>query len=392
MNSRARPARPAPALHFGGATIGLAALALLAAAAPLAAAPTNQLTETPLLSASEAAHLRRGLAYLERGEYENANLEFEAVLRRDALPPTPHQRAEIYATAARAALAGRRFQASGYALIGFGNYAENSTIAGAAQTNDLFFSGRAGLRGNLLLSPSDTLNINLDYRFRAYDDGGRANDSDLRWDASLSHEAGDINVAAGVRGRASYRGNGQVRHDYGLFTEIRFLGDPDNQFLFGAELRRRDYPEGPLRDRSRNIVEFSGGWTRALFDGRASFGLVAGGGIETATQGRPDGDSLFVNVSPSLNVSFNDRWGGYAFVWWQNAAYSIEQIGSDAADKAAYLASRNDDLVEIGAGLTFEFGRGWSLNPELLWIRDFSNIIAVNYSSTELHLTLRKDF
>jgi hypothetical protein len=49
-------------------------------------------------------------------------------------------------------------------------------------------------------------------------------------------------------------------------------------------------------------------------------------------------------------------------------------------------------LWEVGGGLTWEFGRGWSLNPEILYIEDKSNILALNYSSTELHLTLRKDF
>jgi hypothetical protein len=34
----------------------------------------------------------------------------------------------------------------------------------------------------------------------------------------------------------------------------------------------------------------------------------------------------------------------------------------------------------------------WSLRPEILWIRDQSNSIAFNYSSTEIWLNLRKGF
>jgi hypothetical protein len=194
-----------------------------------------------------------------------------------------------------------------------------------------------------------------------------------------------------MRGRASYRGNGQTRNDFGVFTEFRFLEGADDQFMFGAEVRRRNYPQGPLRERSRNIVQFTGGWTHALFDGKASFGIVAGGGLEVATDDRPDGDSAFVTASPSINFTLSDSVGGYAFLWWQNDAYNIERTNADDINGAA-IGRRNDDLVEVGAGLAWEFGRGWSLNPEVLWIRDFSNVIAVNYSSTELHLTLRKDF
>jgi hypothetical protein len=53
---------------------------------------------------------------------------------------------------------------------------------------------------------------------------------------------------------------------------------------------------------------------------------------------------------------------------------------------------RNDDLYEASAGLTWEFAQGWSLNPEVLFVRDQSNILVVNYSSTEIWITLRKDF
>lgn len=366
--------------HAGAAGLLALAVPAVAAAQPAAA------------SSSESEHLRRGLAYYDAGDFANAILEFETVLRRNELPVTPHQQAEIYAQAARNYLAGQRFQASGYALLGFGSYDENDTAAGPGLSDDLFFSARAGLRANYQLSTDNTLNINLDYRFRAYDNGDRRRDSDLRWDADLSHSMGDANIAFGVRGRASYRGNGQVRNDYGLFTEVRFLTSPDDQFSFGAEIRRRDYPQGPLRERSRNIVEFSGGWNRSLFGGKANFNLSAGGGLEVATDDRPDGDSMFVTVSPFLSFNLSDHWGGFVYLWWQNDAYSAERLNSDLADEVPALASRNDDLLEIGGGLTWELGRSWSLNPEIVWIRDFSNVVFVNYSSTELHLTLRKDF
>ena len=400
----ADPARPCRGLAARRCFYCLPVILVLAGAAPLAAAEasTEALADeaaaqaaapaAPLLGPAEKAHLRRGLDYFRVGDYANAILEFETVLRRNDLPVTPHLQAELYAEAAAAALAGKRFQASGYALLGFGSYNENDTIAGAAQADDLFFSARAGVRANYQLSADDTLNINLDYRFRTYDDGDRRNDSDLRWDADISHAMGDANIAFGFRGRASYRGNGQTRNDYGVFTEVRFLTSPDNQFSFGAEFRRRDYPQGNLRERSRNIVEFSGGWNRALFGGKANFSLTAGGGLEVATDDRPDGDSMFVTVSPFLSFNLSEHWGGFVYLWWQNDAYSVERLNTDLADATAGVASRNDDLLEIGGGLTWELGRAWSLNPEITWVRDFSNVTFVNYSSTELHLTLRKDF
>lgn len=376
----------------GGRLRQLAAVSLVAALLAVPSIAAAQETSSDSSDSTEGDHLRRGLEYFEAGDYASAKIEFEAVLRRDDLPPSLHQQAELYAEAARQYLAGSRLQASGYVVLGFGNYAENDTVAGNAEINDMFFSARAGGQVNYLLSTANTLNLSLDYRYRNYDDDARRNDSDLRWNANVSHVAGDANVALGVRGRASYRGNGQTRNDYGVFTQIRFVADPDDQFSFGAEIRRRAYPQGPLRQRSRNIVEFTGGWTRALFDGKASFSLAAGGGLEKSTDDRPDGDSAFVNLSPNLSFTLNERWSGYVFGWWQNDAYNVERINSDIGDSAASIGRRNDNLWEVGGGLSWEFGSGWSLNPEILWTRDESNVVAANYSATELHLTVRKDF
>jgi hypothetical protein len=46
----------------------------------------------------------------------------------------------------------------------------------------------------------------------------------------------------------------------------------------------------------------------------------------------------------------------------------------------------------VGGGLTWEFAPTWTLNPEVLYIRDESNFLSPNYSSTEIWITLRKDF
>jgi hypothetical protein len=55
------------------------------------------------------------------------------------------------------------------------------------------------------------------------------------------------------------------------------------------------------------------------------------------------------------------------------------------------MVTRYDNLYEAGAGLTWEFARGWSLDPEFLFIRDQSNVLIVNYSSNESWITLRWD-
>jgi hypothetical protein len=80
------------------------------------------------------------------------------------------------------------------------------------------------------------------------------------------------------------------------------------------------------------------------------------------------------------------------FGCWQHDRYNVERLNVGAADEILGIGTRNDNLYEVGGGLTWQFAPSWSLNPEILYIRDQSNILAVNYSSTEIWITLRKDF
>ena len=106
--------------------------------------------------------------------------------------------------------------------------------------------------GRILLDNGYALDANLDYRFRYHDQDGVRNDSDLRWRLAGSRAMGDDNLAGGFRGRVSYRGNGEYRNDYSLFVNYRYGLDEANQLSFGGEVRRRRYPEGPLRAQPDN--------------------------------------------------------------------------------------------------------------------------------------------
>jgi tetratricopeptide (TPR) repeat protein len=342
------------------------------------------------------AHLGLGTAYLALGDYASAKIEFETVLRLDDLPTDLHQQVELYAEAAQGYAEGKRLLASGYAIVGAGNYRVNATVGtnafGGGDTDDNFFAARVGGRLNYALADDYVLNGSLDYRYRNYDNGDRRDDSDLRWNGAVSRTIGEGNLAVGVRGRVSYRGNGQYRNDYGLYGSWRYRVDPDDQFTVGAEFRRRNYPNGPLRARSRNIAELTAGWTHALPGGKASFTLDASGGREFATDDRPDGDSNFFGLAPSLNFTLTDTLGGFVSGWWQHDRYNVERLNVDAADNVLGIGKRNDNLYEAAAGLTWQFAKSWSLNPEILYIRDQSNFLAPNYSSTEIWITLRLDF
>jgi hypothetical protein len=77
--------------------------------------------------------------------------------------------------------------------------------------------------------------------------------------------------------------------------------------------------------------------------------------------------------------------------FWQHYQFGGERPVPGPVGGAAGTMTRYDNLWEAGAGLSWEIAPGWTLNPEVLWVRDQSNVPAVNYSSTEILITLRWD-
>ena len=343
---------------------------------------------------SVGAHLGLGRAYYALGEYSRARIEFETVLQYDNLPNDLHGQTAIYDKAAADYAAGRQWRPFYYAETGIGNYRENSSsstdLFGGAGNYDTFLPIRVGGGWNKSLTERHSFNGSLDYRFRTYDDRNRRNDSDLRWNFNVSRPVDDDNLRFGMRGRVSYRGDGQYRNDWGAFADYRIGLGANDQVTIGGELRERRYPSGPLRDRTRDIAELTGSWTHSLANGRTS--LTFGGNLtqEWATQDRPDGDGSHWGVNGEVDHSFHDTLDG--FFWWSyvNEAYDDER--PDFSTDENLLQVRNDDLWNFGGGLVWSFASGWSLRPTFEYNWEDSNIDALAYSSTELWLTVRKSF
>ena len=344
-----------------------------------------------------AARLALGRAYFELGMYAEAKIAFETVFRFDNLPPDLVSQVLIYARAAESYLEkGARLVGNGYAETGIGQYRVNSTSGtnalGGDDRRDTFYNARVGGGLNYALQDNYALDAGLDYRFRYYDNPDSRNDSDLRWRAAGSRSFGENNLALGVRGRTSYRGDGIYRNDYGLFTDYRYRLDPDNQLTSGLELQRRRYPVGPSRDRTFSSALANVGWVHALQGGESTISLVAHGGYNFATN-RPDGDSVVYGLAAAYDFTLSKTLGGFVFGSWEHDSYDTDRIHfhPDAVDQSVNL-TRQDNLYEVGAGLAWTFMPGWSLRPEILYIRDQSNAIAFNYSSTEAWVNLRVDF
>ena len=265
--------------------------------------------------------------------------------------------------------------------------------AGGNPARDWFWEARIGGGLGYLLGNNLSIDGNLDYQFRYYDDTDRRDDSDLRWNAALIQSLAKGSQAIGVRGWASYRGGDGYRQDYGLFVNRSFALDPNNQITLEGEIRTRAYPSGDERDSSRDIGEIWLGWTRALADGRAALTLTLNGGREWATHQRPEGDQTFYGLTVDWSMDFNERLGAFLFGLWEHNGYH-EDVAEYDEDEVAQLRTLtpNLDIYELGAGLTYEFAPGWSLRPEVLYLRDEGNTAFSDYSATEIWVMVRRSF
>ena len=342
---------------------------------------------------SVEAHLGLARTYYALGEYARAVLEFEAVLRFDDLPPDVQSQAEAYDRLAVGYIE-RGWSPFFYGETGIGNYRQNSSgstdIFGGAGNYDTFLPIRVGGGWSTAVTERHSFNGSLDYRFRWYDDSDRRNDSDLRWNFNLSRPVDDDSLRFGMRGRVSYRGDGQYRNDWGVFATYDLGFGPNDRVTLGGELRERRYPRGPLRSRTRDIAEFTAGWTHSLTNGRTSFGLGGRFGQEWATQERIDGDNTFWSVNGSFDHSFSDDLDAFFWIEYWNESFDEER--PDFTTDPDLLLTRTDDLVYAGGGLVWRFAPGWSLRPTIEYDWEGSNIPALEYSKTEVWLTVRKSF
>jgi len=342
---------------------------------------------------SVEAHLGLARSYYAQGEYARAVLEFEAVLRFDDLPRDVQSQAEAYDRLAEDYIE-RGWAPFFYGETGIGNYRQNSSgstdIFGGAGNYDTFLPIRVGGGWSTAVTERHSFNGSLDYRFRWYDDSDRRNDSDLRWNFNLSRPVDDDSLRFGMRGRVSYRGDGQYRNDWGVFASYDLGFGPNDRLSLGGELRERRYPRGPLRSRTRDIAEFTAGWTHSLTNGRTSFGLGGRFGQEWATQERIDGDNTFWSVNGSFDHSFSDDLDAFFWIEYWNESFDEER--PDFTTDPDLLLTRTDDLVYVGGGLVWRFAPGWSLRPTFEYDWEGSNIPALEYSKTEVWLTVRKSF
>jgi hypothetical protein len=382
-------------IRRAGIAPALGVALLVAGGVPAASADTPAAGLPPMSEDVVQAHLERGLFYMDQGEYARAVLEFEQVMKLTLLSVDARERAEAYARAARRYQRGEQVSFASFAQTGLGYYRENTTdstrAAGGDPARDPFVLARVNTGVTYVPDGDLSISGSLDYRFRYYDADGRRNDSDLRWNGTLSHALEKGSVAGGARGRVSYRGDATYRNDVGVFVNRDYLLDSDNSILVEFDVRRRQY-QSRLAERNRTNAEVGVTWTRAEQDGRGSLSVNVMAGYEWRRDSAPDGDATLYGGSVDWSKDLSDSASVFLFGWYEHNGFHDDRVLFDETEAPVGAKTRADDLFEFGGGLVYRLVDGWTLRPEILYVRDESNALWGNYSSTEAWVAVRRAF
>ena len=348
-----------------------------------------------------AVRLEMGKAYFALGDYARAKLEFETVQRFDNLPPDLRSQALAYAKAADERLAGKTTVFKGYVEYGYG-YDSNPQSATSAspitaangflifldpsslERSDHYHALTAG--GELVhgLSERFSLYAGGDARARGYRNLDVADFGQLDGRLGVGFSDGPNSARAGMTGGRYFLDHQKVRDNAGFTAEYRRLIGSRDQLsvnLLGGSYR---YIPEALRVNDFDLFQGTIGWLGVVNEGRGIVGLSLLAGLEKATAGRLDGDKPFHGARLTLQNTLSEKTGIFVLGGVQRGKYK------DA--NPIFALTRLDTLYDIAAGINWTVTPGWSLRPQLVYVKNRSNISIFEYDRTDLSLNLRVDF
>lgn len=343
--------------------------------------------------------LEMGRAYLALRDYARAKFEFETVLRFQTLPPDLREQAQIYARTADAYLADRKTVGYGYVEYGYG-YDSNPLSATplqqitspSGQTIQSLTTQRSdhyqalSLGGEALhaLSERFSLYAGADARARIYNnlDTGDFQSLDGRFGLGYAEERSNLRL--GLIGGTYRQDNTTLRQGYGLAGDWRYLASPRDQLSVSAAATRFRFVPELFKSNDFDNYLAALGSLLSVNDGRGAFGLTVLGGYEDATRDRVDGDKRFAGFRLTLQNAFSDQVGGFLLAGAQRGYYS--------QNNPIFGFKRRDSLYDVTAGVTWSFAPGWSLRPQVVYIKNDSNMALYEYDRTDVSVNLRVDF
>jgi hypothetical protein len=175
------------------------------------------------------------------------------------------------------------------------------------------------------------------------------------------------------------------RDTVGATVDWRLTLANASQISLGASSTQATYNATGQTDQNTQTNALSAGWLTPLGDGSAVLSLNVSGGFENATEGRTDGDKRYYGPRITLQKSFNSTWGGYVSLGSTYSNYS--------GINTLYALKRDEVMTDLSMGLTWSLGKGFSIRPQLVYIRNRSaDAELYTYDKVDGSINLRLDF
>lgn len=341
--------------------------------------------------------LEMGRAYLALGDYARAKLEFETVLRFDNLPADLRQQAQIYGNAADQYIAGRKTVGIAYLEYGYGYDTNPQSVT---RISPIAFIGVGSLPltppqgdqyhsltmgGELIHALSDRFSVFVggDARARAHRELEVADWGTVDARIGLGYNAGAHNTRVALTGGRFWLDDLKTRDSGGATLDYRYLAGKQDQVTFGVSGSRNKFLPDGLKINSYDLYQGSFGWLHGAADGRGAAGVTLIAGVEKELNGRVEGDKPFAGIRVTLQRALSDSVGGFLLAGAQNGKYSELN--------PLFGAKRVDTFYDVVTGVSWAFAKGWSLRPQLLYLKNNSNLPLFEFDRTDVSLNLRLD-
>ena len=374
--------------------LGIAALdsgrfgeAIIALQRVLAVQPNN---------AQARAELAR--AYALAGDIDTAREQFATVVDDPSLPDPVRQRFTGFVRQFDRAIAGGGSDVSGF-LDARGGHDSNinsatdlTTVtiplfaflgpgtlgAGATSQDDEFYEVAGGLSGVTAIGRQDRLFAAALGNWRDNLDSGAFDTASLTGTAGYAHTFANRDVISlSAQAQQFWLGGNAYRSSLGAVAQYTRLLPQGRALTLAAQYNRLNFDNQPLLDADRYALAV-GYVTRVLSAN------VAGGREETRRAAGDAYSNSFATASIGAEVPLTERVAMVA-----GAAFDLRRY--DAPD-ALFLVERNDERIDLQAGLKVRLVDSLFLVPRATYTRNWSNIPLYDYDRWTVSAGVRFEF
>ena len=337
-------------------------------------------------------------AYAMAGDIDTAREQFATVVDDPTLPDPVRQRFTGFVRQFDTAIAGGGSDISGF-LDARGGHDSNinsatdlTTVtiplfaflgpgalgAGAREQDDEFYELAGGVSGVTAISRQDRLFASVLGNWRDNFESGAFDTASLTGTTGYAHTFANRDVISlSAQAQQFWLGDNAYRSSIGAVAQYTRLLPRGRALTFAAQYNRLNFDNQPLLDADRYAVAI-GYVTRTLSAN------VSGGHEETRRAAGDAYSNTFATASVGAEVPLTE---GVAVV--AGAAFDLRRY--DAAD-ALFLTKREDERVDLQAGLKVRLIDGLFFQPRASWTRNWSNIPLYDYDRWTVSAGVRLEF